>query len=440
MAVSKNDLVVGPLIPAADVTTISLDFFFENASWLEVYKTGSETPLVLNTDYTVAGAGTSSGVVTLTTPANGSDAYSVYLIVPLERSSDMQLRGEFKSKPFNVELDRVWQAMQGIDTRLGRMLRVSRTSNVPTPLFSDTAAERSDRVLKFSGDGSGLEVGPTETQVENAQSHADAARQSAELAQEWAESPTPPGDPGTKSAKTHAESILNLTASATTVTNTDPATATYDPNTGNMDFEIPAGPKGDPGIGLGSVPSGTIVGRQTAGTGAGEYLTPSKARSVMGLGTAATTDVTAYATAAQGAKADAAIPATVLTTAGDILYRGAFGVERLPKGTVGQVLCQGASNAPEWKNQTFAPSAYWQDMSGSRVHSTSYQNTTGKPIMVAIRGSSGGDVEVSQNNSSWVRVGILGHPRSWEESVSFIVPNNYYYRAQGSFKIWSELR
>lgn len=183
MAVSENDLVVGPLTPAAGVTTISLDFYFEQASWLEVYKSGSETPLVLNTDYTVTGAGSISGVVTLTTAANGTDAYSIYLVVPLERSSDMQLRGEFKSKPFNVELDRVWQAMQGIDTRLGRTLRVSRTSNVPTPLFSDTAAERSDRVLKFSGDGSGLEVGPTETQVENAQGYANEAEDAADRAE-----------------------------------------------------------------------------------------------------------------------------------------------------------------------------------------------------------------------------------------------------------------
>ena len=182
MAVSENDLVVGPLTPAAGVTTISLDFYFEQASWLEVYKAGSETPLVLNTDYTVTGDGTSSGVVTLTTPANGTDAYSIYLAVPLERSSDLQLRGEFKSGPFNVELDRVWQAMQGIDTRLGRTLRVSRTSNVPTPLFSDTAAERSDRVLTFSGDGSGLEVGPTTAEIENAQAYAEAAFDAAVLA------------------------------------------------------------------------------------------------------------------------------------------------------------------------------------------------------------------------------------------------------------------
>lgn len=134
MAVSENDLVVGPLTPAAGVTTISLDFYFEEASWLEVYKAGSETPLVLNADYTVAGAGSSSGVVTLTTAANGTDAYSIYLAVPLQRSSDMQLRGEFKSNPFNIELDRLWQRLQYHWTLIQRTFRVGRTDGAPDPI------------------------------------------------------------------------------------------------------------------------------------------------------------------------------------------------------------------------------------------------------------------------------------------------------------------
>lgn len=167
MAVSENDLLVGPLTPAAGVTTISLDFYFEQASWLEVYKSGSETPLVLDTDYTVSGEGTSSGVVTLTTPANGTDSYSVYLVVPLQRSSDLQLRGEFKSGPFNVELDRMWQALQGIDTRLGRTFSLSKTSAIPAPLFSETPAARAGKALIFSSDGTGLDIGDADIGFQN---------------------------------------------------------------------------------------------------------------------------------------------------------------------------------------------------------------------------------------------------------------------------------
>lgn len=150
MAVSENDLVVGPLTPATGVTTISLDFFFEDARWLEVYKSGSETPLVLDGDYTVTGAGTSSGVVTLSEAANGTDAYSIYLAVPLRRSSDMQLRGEFKSGPFNIEMDRIWQRLQFHWTHIGRSLRVGATSTMNTLLSSVSAGQ----LFRLAEDGS----------------------------------------------------------------------------------------------------------------------------------------------------------------------------------------------------------------------------------------------------------------------------------------------
>jgi len=55
------------------------------------------------------------------------------------------------------------------------------------------------------------------------------------------------------------------------------------------------------------VPNGRIVGRITAATGPAEFLTAAQIRSVAGLGTAATTSASAYATAAQGALADSAL-------------------------------------------------------------------------------------------------------------------------------------
>ncbi len=154
MAVSENDLVVGPLTPAAGVTTISLDFDWTGweASWLEVYKSGSETPLVLNSDYTVSDAGTVSAVVTLTAPANGTDAYSVFLVTPLERSSDMQLRGEFKSEPFNVEMDRIWQRLQYEGTRGDRALRTSKTKAIS----GDLSGVGNGQFVKLKPDGSGF--------------------------------------------------------------------------------------------------------------------------------------------------------------------------------------------------------------------------------------------------------------------------------------------
>jgi len=228
MAVSESDLVVGPLTPAAGVTTISLDFYFEQASWLEVYKSGSETPLVLNTDYTVTGAGTGSGVVTLAVAANGTDAYSVYLIVPLQRSSDMQLRGGFKSGPFNTELDRLWQAIQGINTRVAQSLRISRTSLVVGPLATGSAAARAGRALVFGASGSDLGIGPTAAEIASAQSFAASAGTSAIEAGDMAIDAASAALFASSRAAAAADSAVEAAASAASATGDvkGPASAT----------------------------------------------------------------------------------------------------------------------------------------------------------------------------------------------------------------------
>lgn len=82
----------------------------------------------------------------------------------------------------------------------------------------------------------------------------------------------------------------------------------------------------------------------------------------------------------------------------------------------------------------------WQDVSGSRAHSTSYQNTTGRPISVSLTvDGSSRSIQVSVNNSTWITV---AQSSSSKVSMSFIVPINWYYRINGSITIdvWAELR
>jgi hypothetical protein len=87
----------------------------------------------------------------------------------------------------------------------------------------------------------------------------------------------------------------------------------------------------------------------------------------------------------------------------------------------------------------------WQNVSGSRANGTSYQNTTGRPIMVSfgntLGGSGGSYVQASVDNSSWVNVGREVGGQTWPNQ--FIVPNNWYYRTAvvGAGRFWwSELR
>ena len=196
MAVTESTLVVGPLVPDEGVTTISLDFFFERAEWLEVYRGASDEPLTLATDYTVSGEGTSQGSITLSEPADGDTPYAVYLVVPLERDSDFSPRADLRSRTVNQELDRVVQGAQGVRALAERGLRVSRTSPVPGAVHAPDVGERGTRLLRFSEDGERFELGVPEPDVaqlqEDAQRAADAAEaaeQSEIRAGEWAETP-----------------------------------------------------------------------------------------------------------------------------------------------------------------------------------------------------------------------------------------------------------
>ena len=83
----------------------------------------------------------------------------------------------------------------------------------------------------------------------------------------------------------------------------------------------------------------------------------------------------------------------------------------------------------------------WQDVGGSRSAGTSYQNTTGKPIMVAIRGNTNSThyLQVSTNNATWVSVGST---IAASANMTAIIPDDHYYRLQSgaTFNGWSELR
>jgi hypothetical protein len=100
----------------------------------------------------------------------------------------------------------------------------------------------------------------------------------------------------------------------------------------------------------------------------------------------------------------------------------------------------------------------WQDMSASREFATSYQNTTGKPIVViaqywATAGTGTSTsylMEVSANNSTWFTAGANGNTGNATNAnpnpSAAVVPNGHYYRLSrntgtGTVKgFWNELR
>lgn len=87
----------------------------------------------------------------------------------------------------------------------------------------------------------------------------------------------------------------------------------------------------------------------------------------------------------------------------------------------------------------------WQDLTGSRSAGTTYQNTTGKPIMVSIRDVDSVEryLQISEDNVTFYSVGkAAGHGGAIDaDAAQGIVPNNHYYKLNaGSGFSWYELR
>ena len=140
---------------------------------------------------------------------------------------------------------------------------------------------------------------------------------------------------------------------------------------------------------------------------------------------------------------------------GQILYGHADGTTQvLSAGTSGQVLtCVADSNsdidvswqAPATPESAVGDGQQWADYTGSRSTGTSYQNTTGRAIMVSVATTIGSEryLQVSHNGSSWVDIGTLGGHGGISDSGASqaIVPAGHYYKATGgTINAWAELR
>lgn len=85
----------------------------------------------------------------------------------------------------------------------------------------------------------------------------------------------------------------------------------------------------------------------------------------------------------------------------------------------------------------------WQDVTGSRSEGTSYQNTSGGPMGVAISHTgASGTFEVSTDGVTWVVVYDLDgdNENGTKDNFYAVIPDNHYYRmVGGAASRWSEL-
>ena len=154
-----------------------------------------------------------------------------------------------------------------------------------------------------------------------------------------------------------------------------------------------------------------------------------------GAGTAATRTVTGTAnqitvTNGDGVAGDPTIAAVVATQA-----EAEAGTDNTTLMTPLRVEQHMTANALGW-GQT------WQSV--SRTAGTNYQNTTGRPIMIAISGTGWYTrLSVGETTASLVQIAYnsaSGTGPYEQYHISAIIPNGHYYQVNGNFSSFAELR
>lgn len=80
----------------------------------------------------------------------------------------------------------------------------------------------------------------------------------------------------------------------------------------------------------------------------------------------------------------------------------------------------------------------WRDV--TRAANTSYQNTTGRPIQVAVVLYDSISFQTSTDNSTWFTVYTTDADQDSGQAAAIIIPPGHYYKTTGAFFTWTELR
>jgi hypothetical protein len=131
----------------------------------------------------------------------------------------------------------------------------------------------------------------------------------------------------------------------------------------------------------------------------------------------------------------------ILTTRGDIPYRGANGWTRLGHDGAGKVLTMGTYD-PVWSTPYTGPTTQ-TDVTASREIGTVYRNTTGKPMWITVTYTANGDGSNSRglifySDASDTPTTEIARGRSGPQNIGnlnltttiIVLPGNYYKAVQ----------
>ena len=155
-------------------TTFTYSFPIFRDQDLEVY----HDDILQTTGFTIAGSGNSAGgeVTFLTAPAAGT-VVTLARRLAIERQTDFQESGEFRSKVLNDELDYLTAAVQQVaeDQSRSAHLGVTELVEVDVTLPSPQA----NATLIWNGSANGFVNGPVADDISNAQGYALSAQSAA---------------------------------------------------------------------------------------------------------------------------------------------------------------------------------------------------------------------------------------------------------------------
>jgi hypothetical protein len=112
-------------------------------------------------NYGVSGVGETSGgnVTFVTAPASG-ETVVILRDTALTQGTDYQPADPFPAADHENALDRLTHISQELQEELDRSFKVSRTTAITTPEFTDSPSDRAGKLLGFTSDGNGIEATP----------------------------------------------------------------------------------------------------------------------------------------------------------------------------------------------------------------------------------------------------------------------------------------
>lgn len=155
--INQNDGVV-QITATGGETDLDFNFPLYAKSHLEIIRTrsGTDTTLVLNTDYTIADGELeqeAGGTAVLVTGATAADVYTLRLNVPESRTTDFTSAGDFLADDLNQELDLITQQLQQLRRDLDRSARLPDS----TSLTSLTITPEASKLLQWNSSADGIE-------------------------------------------------------------------------------------------------------------------------------------------------------------------------------------------------------------------------------------------------------------------------------------------